>query len=200
MANLRTPTNSAIHRTTPIRNGDVPTWVASSDAVALSTGTAATTTLSMGYIFHAATTLLKLELLAARLSWAAGAGAGTGILAKLARIPNVMTGGTVNTIQPLDSRDTYDVPTVDPVAGCEARFGATGGAGARVILATHRIHHASAGSLDLAELVRHMSGRMPVINAGVAEGLEVLIVTTGTGPATAADLSLSFEFTARPAA
>jgi len=200
MAQARTPTNSAIHRTQPMRNGDVPTWVASSDAVALSTGTAATTTISLGYIFHAATTLLKLELLAARLSWAAGAGAGSGILAKLARIPNVMTGGTVNTIQPLDSRDVYDVPTVDPVAGCEARFGATAGAGTRVILATHRIHHATPGQLDLAELFRHMAGKMPTINAGVAEGLEVLIVTTGTGPATAADMSLSFEFTARPAA
>lgn len=188
-------TAGAISRAMPVKHADVATWVASSDAVALSTGTAGATTLSMGYLFHPATLSMKIELLAAQLSWAAGAGAGDAIKVKLARITaeNGAPGGTVNNCAPHDSRD--NIP--DPTTALVARFGATGAPTGRVILATHTISHATPGSLDLADLMRQFSGKLPLINSDTAEGLEVLIVTGAAGPATAAALALTFKFTAR---
>jgi len=191
---LVTPTSGAIHRARPVRNGDVQAWAVSSDNVALTSGTAGATTKSLGSIFHAATIALQLQLMAARLSWAGGAGAGDPILVKLARVDAAGTGGTSKNLAPVDSRDTD--PDMNAAANLvTAHFAATN-APTRTILATHMISHATPGTLDLVELVKRLAGKPPRINSLSAEGLEVLIVTGTAGPATACQFALSFDLLA----
>jgi hypothetical protein len=194
MATNVLPTQTAAHRATPIKHGEIATWAASSDAVALSSGTAGATTISLGSLFHAATIPIKADVLAAVLTWAGGV-AGDPILVKLARITAEGTGGTVNACAPVDSRDSQP----DCSSAISARFGA-GAPSGRVTLATFAISAANPGTLDLADLLKSVIGKVPVINPNTAEGIEVYIVTGTAGPTTAAKFALTFKFIARPVA
>jgi hypothetical protein len=194
MAQNQLPSISALSRATPIKHGEGATWSVSSDTVALTSGTTGATTLSLGYLFHPATMAMKVDLLAARLSWAAGASTGDGIKVKLVRITaeNGTPGGTAKTPAPADSRDSDpDGSTITAI------FGATGAPTRGSVLATHMISHATPGVLDLVEMIKRIEGKAPIINAQTAEGLEVLIVTGTAGPATAAQFALTFDFIAR---
>lgn len=181
------PSSTALHRATPVRHGDATMWQASSDAVALSSGTVGAATISLGTVFIPATNSFKALLAAAQLSWAGGAGAGDPIKVKLARITAEGAGGTVNTVAAIDSRDS------DPAGSAiSARFGAAAPTG-RVVLATRMISHATPSEIDLVELYRTVAGKLPTMNQGVAEGVEVFIVTGTAGPATAAQFALTFK-------
>ncbi len=194
---LLTPGNGAYQRARPIKHAEIPTWQTSSDAVALSSGTVAATTISLGSLFHAANMKSRVDVESCIVSWAAGAGAGSGVKLKLSRITAEGAGGTVNNPVALDSRDNDpDAGTSTSTDFVSARYGSAAPSG-RVTLATVMIGHTVPGQVDLVEVMRSILGQLPVMNMGVAEGYEASIVTGAVGPATAAEFAIAWRFLLR---
>lgn len=194
---LVTPTNGAWARSRPVRNAEMPTWQSASGTVALSTGTAATTTISLATIFHTANMKSKIDVMSAIVSQAGGSGVGSGIKLHLGKITAPGAGGTVNNPVAVDGRDTEPDPSASTGTDfVECRYG--GGAPTRgAILYTYMISHASADDVDMVEIMRSWLGKLPCLNQGVGEGLELYIVTGGTGPAVAADIAVTWRFAIR---
>jgi hypothetical protein len=165
---------------------EVPTYGASS-AGTVSSGTAASTTVSLGYLFHGSGVAIPYGGARFKVSWSDGAGASVCTL-RIVRITaeNGTPGGTSQTIQAHNHGSS--------ASSAVFRTGATGAPTRGNTLDTVAININTPGfyEFDLSAFIR---GQALEMRASTAEGWEVQLVTGGTAPVTAAQFAISGTWT-----
>ena len=176
---LSTDLNGRLRVTT----GDAATYSASSNGT-ISSGTAASTTVSLGYLFHpSAVTTLQYKAGRFKVSWDQGV-AGNAFLLKLGRITaeNGAPGGTSQTIQAHNPGSAS--------SSAVFRTGATGAPTRGTVIETIVIHASTPGFYEF-DLTGYENGKGWEARQSQAEGWEVLIVTGATAPTTASIWSVN---------
>lgn len=172
----------------PIRSGDAPTFTAGAAAL-VSSGTTAATAIPLSYLWHPASVTKTVEVLSYTVSWAAGAAGTAGNLKWIyASADHGTPNGTSETFAACDGDD--ELP-----AGVTFRTAHTNRPTTSTVLHTEAVGFAAAGSYTFSA-VDWNNGKPFRLRGGVAEGIECVLTTGGTGPTTAAGFATSVKITA----
>lgn len=161
---------------------EVTTYGACSNGT-VSSGVAASTTISLGYLFHGSGVSIPYAAARFKVSWADGAG-GNGALLKLVRITaeNGTPGGTSQTIQAHNHGSAS--------SSAVFRTGATGAPTRGNVLDCVIVRPDVPGFYEF-DLTDYLSGQGYEARASTAEGWEVQLVTGSVALTTAAQFTVS---------
>lgn len=161
---------------------EVPSYGACSNG-SVSSGVAASTTVSLGYLFHGSGVATMYSGGRMKVSWTDGVG-GNGALLKLGRITaeNGAPGGTSQTIQAHNQGSA--------ASSAIFRTGATGAPTRGTVLDNVIVNLGVPGFYEF-DLVAYLAGQGYEIRPSTAEGWEVFLVTGSTALSVAANLTVS---------
>lgn len=161
---------------------EVPSYAACSNGT-ISSGTAGSTTVSLGYLFHGSGVAIPYGASKLRVAWAGGSG-GDPIQVKLGRITaeNGAPGGTSQTVQGNNQGNS--------ASSAIFRTGATGAPTRGTVIDEILVQAGTQGAWEF-DLSAYIRGQQLEMRASQAEGWEIHAVTGSTGPSVAVSFAVS---------